>query len=100
MGELRLLADHEGRGVKVNREFSPHTKAAIRDRAGDKCEVCREARIDHFHHRLMRSHGGMGTMENGLAVCYPCHSKVHLNPYVSYMRGWLVRSGIESDGAA
>lgn len=86
--------------MKVNREFSPKVRHLIYERAGYLCEVCREDSIDHCHHKLMRSQGGLGTVDNGLGVCHACHHHIHLNPYWSYINGYLIRSGIESDDVA
>lgn len=72
-------------------EFPPSVRAEVRRRAGDRCERCRVAPIDHFHHRLMRSQGGGGTIENCAGFCLGCHERVHLQPAESYSAGWLIR---------
>lgn len=76
-------------------EFSDDVRRLVRRRAGGKCEAhctknCTE-QIRHFHHRLMRSQGGKGTIDNCLGVCLPCHGHIHANPIESYLRGWLIR---------
>lgn len=113
MGELRLLAAPEAarmmagdpqvkptilqrqanaRAKRREVEFSSDVRAEIRARAGGCCEVCRMSKIDHYHHKLMRSHGGKGTVANGLAVCGSCHAIIHTHPYLSYTLGYLVRA--------
>ena len=76
-------------------EFSTATKELLSQRAFHQCEVasvgCRTG-IHHFHHRLLRAQGGKGTEANGLAVCGPCHTLIHMNPGWSYRHGLLVRS--------
>jgi hypothetical protein len=76
-------------------EFSDDVRRLVRRRAGGKCEAhctknCTSA-IRHFHHRLLRSQGGKGTLDNCLGVCAWCHSWIHDHPLESYMRGWLIR---------
>jgi hypothetical protein len=76
-------------------EFSADVRTSVRSRAFARCEVlapgCRGG-IHHFHHRLLRSHGGTGTIENCLGVCGPCHNAIHANPDWAYRHGLLVRS--------
>ena len=76
-------------------EFSDEVKGHVRRRSGGRCEAhCTKAchgTIQHFHHRLMRSQGGKGTIDNCLGVCRACHDFVHAHPVESYLRGWLIR---------
>ena len=76
-------------------DFSTATKELISERAFSRCEVasvgCRGG-IHHFHHRRLRAQGGSGTEANGLAVCGPCHTLIHMNPDWSYRHGLLVRA--------
>ena len=93
---LRNRATRRDRPGKASVEFPPHVKEAARLRSGHRCEartgkVC-TGRIDHHHHILMRSQGGVGTLDNCLCVCSPCHTYIHANPIVSYLSGWLKRS--------
>ena len=64
-------------------------------RARSACEArCNDActgRGNQAHHMLRRSHGGSDDASNLLWVCTSCHSHIHANPAVSYLRGWLVR---------
>lgn len=77
-------------------DFSADVRALVRRRASDRCEVgipngC-GGPIQHFHHRLLRSHGGTGTEENCLGACGRCHTAIHANPDWSYRHGLIVRS--------
>lgn len=77
-------------------EFSPEIKAQADARAGFRCEaktpVC-TGTIRTHHHKLMKSHGGKGTLENCLAVCHACHVAIHRHTGLAYKMGWLIRSG-------
>jgi rubrerythrin len=74
--------------------FSDETKAVVRARSGNKCEVRASVhctgRGEHFHHRLLRRFGDH-TAENALHVCNRCHAQIHANPSWSHARGWLIR---------
>jgi hypothetical protein len=78
--------------VSKKNEFTAAVKQQIRDRAGDVCEICHERRLAHFHHRLMRSSGGLGTLANGMGCCHLCHAQLHANPAESYANGWLLHA--------
>ena len=63
-------------------------------RAGGTCEfeipgVC-QGKGQHLHHRKLRRHGDH-SVENLVYLCFPCHSHAHLNPALSYEKGWLLR---------
>lgn len=92
---------------------------ALYARAGDVCEICREAEIHplcgpcrgrtmadwceqcvdllrfgllgHRHHRLRRGQGGTNDLSNLLALCEEDHERVHAYPALSYEAGWLLR---------
>ena len=49
-------------------------------------------RVDHQHHRKLRSQGGTNDPDNVIGVCAPCHHHIHHNPAESYARGLLVHS--------
>ncbi len=75
-------------------DFPTSVKKTVTKRSGGWCEnpgCTRHAH--HFHHRLMRSHGGPGTVTNCAHLCSPCHAWVHANPARAYELGLLVRSG-------
>lgn len=73
-------------------DFTPGVKDAVRKRSGGWCEFpgC-DRRAEHFHHRLMRSHGGPGTVENCAHLCSHHHHHVHHNVAESYASGMLIR---------
>lgn len=77
----------------MSREFSQKTREEMRERAGNCCEICRLRPIGCFHHRLLRSQGGFGTLENGMALCSgpgSCHEWIHNNTGESYELGYLI----------
>lgn len=82
----------EPRARRQRSDFTPGVKRMVRDRSGGYCEFpgC-PRRGEHFHHRLMRSHGGPGTVENCAFLCRDHHGHVHANPAESYANGLLVR---------
>lgn len=71
----------------------PKVREAVRERSADVCEVCGAARAVLLHHKLRRSQGGSHSADNLLHLCDWCHADIHANPAVSYVRGWLIRSG-------
>jgi len=76
-------------------EFHPSVRAAIERRSGGKCEVHSDVCTGHatlVHHKLRRSHGGQGVVDNALATCNSCHLLIHGNPAMSYEKGWMIRS--------
>lgn len=80
-------------------EFSPEVRELLFERCGGYCEKCgRSLQKDSWaaHHRLLRTHGGKGIAENGLACHHSCHNgatdSIHKNPKVAYEMGWLVKS--------
>lgn len=81
------------RGKSSTSDFSPGVKARVRKRSGGWCEFPGCTRhAQHFHHRLMRSQGGMGNVNNCAHLCTSCHGYVHANPTRSYELGLLVPS--------
>ena len=41
------------------------------------CELCNQNTSEHTHHKLLISQGGKEHYANYLAVCVPCHRKLH-----------------------
>lgn len=83
--------------TKVNREFSAKVKHEKRRRTAGRCEFpdCRR-QGSQYHHRLMRSQGGLGTLDNCMLLCDEHHGYVHAHPTEAYEHGWLIRSGLVS----
>ena len=80
-------------------DFSQEVRELLFARCHGYCEKCSYSlQKDNWcaHHRLLRKHGGKGTVQNGLAVHHSCHNtstdSIHLNPKKSYEMGWLVKS--------
>lgn len=75
--------------------FSEETKAAVRRRSGNVCELsgCSERAV-HFHHRKLRRFGDHRDV-NCLHLCLWHHEAIHANPGKSYLLGWLVRSTLD-----
>lgn len=76
---------------KVDRSFPHEVRAEVYWRAGGFCERCGRAPIAVYHHRRLRSQGGLGTLDNAAGLCDPCHVHIHANPAESYEAGWLIR---------
>lgn len=88
--------------TRLKRESSKHrayrkeldkVTPALLERAGYLCEICREWKVEHRHHKLRRSHGGTNDLDNLLALCLACHERVHRHPAESFQQGWLTRVG-------
>jgi len=82
---------------KSDSQFHPAARAEIERRSNRQCEVGTKfctIKGEHIHHRLRRSQGGGGTVQNGLMCCRACHDWIHANPAIAYEKGWLLRSGI------
>lgn len=73
----------------------------VAERQGGYCVVCGWPLTgsDALHHRKLRKHGGKDVASNFLLLHHACHNlgtgSVHLNPSLSYERGWLVPSWAE-----
>ncbi len=77
-------------------DFPPSVKRFVVRRSGGWCEFPGCTRhAQHFHHRLMRSQGGKGTVENCAHLCIQCHTVVHANPAKSYELGLLIRRSVD-----
>lgn len=93
-------AERRQRQGKAPIEFPPNVREAVLRRSGGRCEAkadlsgCTD-RVEHYHHRKLRSQGGLGTKVNCLGVCGPCHTHIHAHPTLAYMRGWLVRGSTQ-----
>lgn len=72
--------------------FTETTKAEVRRRSGNRCEIhgCPH-RATQFHHRKLRRHGDHRAV-NCLHICTDHHVEIHDNVEVSYVMGWLVPS--------
>jgi len=59
--------------------MSPATRAAVRERAGNRCEFCQLHQIDsplaalHIEHLIPRIHGGTDDLENLALACIDCN---------------------------
>jgi hypothetical protein len=80
--------------AKPGVEFSPAIRALVLVRDLNRCVVCGLFLGDgaHLHHRKLRSQGGMGLAENGITLCFQCHSAVHASPGHAVRSGWIVPS--------
>ena len=66
----------------------------VMGRAGGMCEawlpgVC-TTRVEHLHHRKLRSRGGNHTVENLIGICHACHGYIHANVAESTDLGLIV----------
>lgn len=90
----RAAFKRKAKGIRATAlDFSDEVKAQVRLRAGGRCEFpgC-GGPIEHFHHRLLRKHGGPGTVLNCMGVCRISHRYIHDHPSESYANGWLIHS--------
>lgn len=53
--------------------------AAVRELQQDRCLLCKEEGIEHFHHIIPRSRRGSDTLANLAGLCKKCHELVHKN---------------------
>lgn len=88
--------DRTRKAPRPGNNFSEKVKRSVKSRSWGTCEVglpgCTGI-LEQFHHRLMRSAGGAGTLSNCCGICGPCHTYVHSHPAWSYRHGLLIRRG-------
>lgn len=83
-------------------EFSERVRGLVLERARGRCEWCgKYARLE-IHHRLYRSRGGLGNIENAVALCgwgnhTGCHGRAHSDPLAVEM-GFTVPRGTDPAG--
>ena len=76
--------------------FSTATRETVRQRAGDRCELCgSRIEVAHFHHRRPRGMGGSRKQETGgaancLLLHSRCHDGIESNRQRALDNGWLV----------
>lgn len=61
-----------------------YQKQVLRQRYGNICMLCeRTLKKDKqsFHHRVPKSHGGKGSIENGTILCMQCQRIIHTFEY-------------------
>lgn len=56
-----------------------------------KCQVCEMIPSDQIHHRRGRWGERLNESEFFLAVCQPCHVKIHNDPAWAYSHGFLLK---------
>lgn len=71
------------------------TRAALKERAHDCCEMCGKYLANNAHHRKNRSQGGGDNLANLMLLCGSgttgCHGLVTTEPLMSKRMGWTVR---------
>lgn len=89
----------KGRASRIFRGYPPVSTGVVREiqqktrtkaiaevrrqifaRANGNCEYCAAViteQTGHMHEKVFRSHGGEISLENSVAVCYPCHRGEH-----------------------
>lgn len=72
--------------------IDPALRAVVRARANGMCECCGCLLGGAFqcHHRKLRSRGGQDSAANLLALCGPCHRRVHGHPAWASEHGFMV----------
>jgi hypothetical protein len=59
-------------------KFSTKTIKSIIERDNGQCVRCGSHYIESVpHHVIYRSAGGLGTVDNGVTICRPCHYLAH-----------------------
>ena len=61
-----------------------YPKQVLRKTYGNRCMLCeRVLKKDKqsYHHRVPKSHGGKGSIENGAILCMQCQSTIHQFEY-------------------
>jgi hypothetical protein len=77
--------------------FSHETREAVRERTGDRCDICGYVvTVGHFHHRKPRRMGGstdpaLGSPANCLLLHPSCHERAERDRLKSLEYGWLLR---------
>jgi 5-methylcytosine-specific restriction enzyme A len=77
-------------------KFTEKTRNIIKERAGERCEMCGvRCEAGQIHHRQPRGMGGSKEREsrsaaNGLYLHERCHFKIERNRSDGYQKGWLV----------
>lgn len=73
-------------------------RAALRERAGDCCEIC-GVRANNAHHRRNKSQGGRDTLANLMLLCGSgttgCHGNVTMNPKWAAESGYTIRGTVD-----
>ena len=67
------------------------TRAAVKGRAGGRCEYCGQAGTD-MHHRVARGRGGAWSPANIMLLCRHDHSYFTDHPVLAYRLGISVRN--------
>jgi len=83
-------------------KFTEKTRATIRERADNRCEICGLNGANQIHHRKPRGMGGTKNVEsrsaaNGLFVHLKCHDRIEKNRDEGYRNGWLVHQWEKSE---
>ncbi len=78
---LRRLFGKARQQEQRRRLFNDAEKKEILSRQGYACATCQntEWRLFEFHHKKLFSDGGETTVENGVALCPVCHTKITKN---------------------
>jgi hypothetical protein len=67
---------------RTYREYLRHpqfraVRAIVMSRASGQCEVCNIARASEVHHLRYPPWGTIDVPENLIAICHPCHCRIH-----------------------
>jgi hypothetical protein len=56
-----------------------------------RCQCCTLAPSTEIHHRRGRFKSRLNEVEYWLAICRPCHERIHHNPAWAYEKGLLIQ---------
>ena len=61
-----------------------YQKKVLRQRYGNRCMMCErilKKEKQSYHHRVPKSCGGKGSIENGAILCMQCQKIIHIFEY-------------------
>lgn len=74
------------------KEFPRTVKDEALERCEGRCEVCRFAPVQVYHHRWRRKGEDANTLANCVACCHVCHTRIHDNIAWAMEQDWLAHA--------
>lgn len=76
------------RRAKENKQYTEVRKQYLTEHP--RCQVCSNAKASDIHHRRGRWKSRLTEVAYFIAVCRPCHERIHHNPAWAYEVGLLI----------